>query len=124
MRKKRISALIAAVLLLFIFSFNCFAVLGNHNYDDPDEGISYADTQNEGATAINKNEREKKYEHGISAETAEKLNKLIYFWNDYGLMTIFIVLAVIVVITVIVSVNEKKKLRAAIKEHEEEQQNS
>ncbi len=124
MRKTRISALIAAVFLLFVFSFNCFAVLGGHDAENPDEGITYADTKNEGATAITEKQKEIYYEYGIPKETAEKINKLIYFWNDYGLLTVFIILAVIVAITVIVSVNEKKKLHIALKEHESENQDS
>ncbi|MBQ3150076.1 MAG: hypothetical protein IJB86_02390 [Clostridia bacterium] len=110
MNKKRIASFFTAVCLILIFTFNCFAALGTADPDKPDEGVSYADTVNEGAVAVTDPPYDLMYEHGLSSEKAKFVNTLIEYWNNYGLLTILIVLAVIVVIALVVSVSEKKKL--------------
>lgn len=122
MRKKQLAGLITAILLTLIFSFNCFAVLGNQDPDNPDADITYADIENDDDAAMNTQpQREVVYEYGLSEESASRINKLIDFWNNYGLLTILIVLAVIVAIAAAVSVREKKKLKSIEKQIDSEE---
>lgn len=113
MNKKHLISLFLTAVLIMTFTFNCFCALGIEN---PEEGLSYADTVNEGATAITEPELELRYEHGISEKNAKIINALISYWNNYGLLTLLIIIAVIVVVAVIVNAGEKKKLRNLEKE--------
>ena len=116
MKIKRIASLLIAVLLMFSFSFNSFAVLGKEDPNNLEEGISFVDSvnENENSKTI---QQIKEIKRNISDKSRKIFDALTAFWNSYGLLTIVIVLVLCIVIATAVYIYEKKKLKKIKKQN-------
>lgn len=94
--KKRICALLCALLLLVSFSCSVSAVI----MVEDENGVRYSDeSMNPTTTKVN-----------AVAETAKKvMSSVSKFWHRFGFLTVVIVLLVAIVVAIVISEFERQK---------------
>ena len=96
--KKRICALLCALLLLVSFSCSVSAVI----MVEDENGVRYSDESMNPTTTTTK--------VNVVAETAKKaMSSVSKFWHRFGFLTVVIVLLVAIVVAIVISEVERQK---------------